>query len=284
MQGKYLYMPWILCGLVAVVLLVLQGILLGKSYEILFKHFTHDMILLYISSLVTFMLFIMGAFILVYSFNHQRKINQIKMDFYTKVSSTLHTISQSAANANNPKQVFSELRKGENRIQAMLFIEKEQEGFYVRNVSEFNIIEALQELKNTCINESTMPLTIRITDRMDSPLIKADKEHLIRAIYIIVDQLVALSPGNTYIQLITEKKNQVFSLTVEGDGVLHIKQDSRANHWVKADSQDPEKENEGQEEEIDYVNLVVKAQNGWIESGNHFGQGNEISIYLPQTS
>ena len=219
MQGKYLYMPWILCGLVAVVLLVLQGILLGKSYEILFKHFSHDMILLYISSLVTFMLFIMGAFILVYSFNHQRKINQIKMDFYTKVSSTLHTISQSAANANNPKQVFSELRKGENRIQAMLFIEKEQEGFYVRNVSEFNIIEALQELKNTCINESTMPLTIRITDRMDSPLIKADKEHLIRAIYIIVDQLVALSPGNTYIQLITEKKNQVFSLTVEGDGV-----------------------------------------------------------------
>ncbi|MDD4432736.1 MAG: hypothetical protein PHN48_03450 [Parabacteroides sp.] len=140
-------MPWILCGLVAVVLLVLQGILLGKSYEILFKHFTHDMILLYISSLVTFMLFIMGAFILVYSFNHQRKINQIKMDFYTKVSSTLHTISQSAANANNSKQVFSELRKGENRIQAMLFIEKEQEGFYVRNVSEFNIIEALQELK-----------------------------------------------------------------------------------------------------------------------------------------
>lgn len=77
MQGKYLYMPWILCGLVAVVLLVLQGILLGKSYEILFKHFSHDMILLYISSLVTFMLFIMGAFILVYSFNHQRKINQI---------------------------------------------------------------------------------------------------------------------------------------------------------------------------------------------------------------
>ena len=284
MQGKYLYMPWILCGLVAVVLLVLQGILLGKSYEILFKHFSHDMILLYISSLVTFMLFIMGAFILVYSFNHQRKINQIKIDFYIKVSSTLHTISQSAANANNPKQVFSELRKGENRIQAMLFIEKEQEGFYVRNVSEFNIIEALQELKNTCINESTMPLTIRITDRMDSPLIKADKEHLIRAIYIIVDQLVALSPGNTYIQLITEKKNQVFSLTVEGDGVLHIKQDSRANHRVKADSQDPEKENEGQEEEIDYVNLVVKAQNGWIESGNHFGQGNEISIYLPQTS
>ena len=230
------------------------------------------------------MLFIMGAFILVYSFNHQRKINQIKIDFYTKVSSTLHTISQSAANANNPKQVFSELRKGENRIQAMLFIEKEQEGLYVRNVSEFNIIEALQELKNTCINESTMPLTIRITDRMDSPLIKADKEHLIRAIYIIVDQLVALSPGNTYIQLITEKKNHVFSLTVVGDGVLHIKQDSRANHWVKADSQDPEKENEGQEEEIDYVNLVVKAQNGWIESGNHFGQGNEISIYLPQTS
>ena len=284
MQGKYLYMPWILCGLVAVVLLVLQGILLGKSYEILFKHFSHDMILLYISSLVTFMLFIMGAFILVYSFNHQRKINQIKIDFYIKVSSTLHTISQSAANANNPKQVFSELRKGENRIQAMLFIEKEQEGFYVRNVSEFNIIEALQELKNTCINESTMPLTIRITDRMDSPLIKADKEHLIRAIYIIVDQLVALSPGNTYIQLITEKKNQVFSLTVEGDGVLHIKQDSRANHWVKADSQDPEKENEGQEEEIDYVNLVVKAQNGWIESGNHFGQGNEISIHLPQSS
>lgn len=284
MQGKYLYMPWILCGLVAVVLLVLQGILLGKSYEILFKHFTHDMILLYISSLVTFMLFIMGAFILVYSFNHQRKINQIKMDFYTKVSSTLHAISQSAANANNPKQVFSELRKGENRIQAMLFIEKEQEGFYVRNVSEFNIIEALQELKNTCINESTMPLTIRITDRMDSPLIKADKEHLIRAIYIIVDQLVALSPGNTYIQLITEKKNHVFSLTVEGDGVLNIKQDSRANHRVKADSQEPEKENEGQEEEIDYVNLVVKAQNGWIESGNHFGQGNEISIYLPQTS
>ena len=284
MQGKYLYMPWILCGLVAVVLLVLQGILLGKSYEILFKHFSHDMILLYISSLVTFMLFIMGAFILVYSFNHQRKINQIKMDFYTKVSSTLRSISQSAANANNPKQVFSELRKGENRIQAMLFIEKEQEGFYVRNVSEFNIIEALQELKNTCINESTMPLTIRITDRMDSPLIKADKEHLIRAIYIIVDQLVALSPGNTYIQLITEKKNQVFSLTVEGDGVLHIKQDSRANHRVKADSQEPEKENEGQEEEIDYVNLVVKAQNGWIESGNHFGQGNEISIYLPQTS
>ena len=284
MQGKYLYMPWILCGLVAVVLLVLQGILLGKSYEILFKHFSHDMILLYISSLVTFMLFIMGAFILVYSFNHQRKINQIKIDFYIKVSSTLHTISQSAANANNPKQVFSELRKGENRIQAMLFIEKEQEGFYVRNVSEFNIIEALQELKNTCINESTMPLTIRITDRMDSPLIKADKEHLIRAIYIIVDQLVALSPGNTYIQLITEKKNQVFSLTVEGDGVLHIKQDSRANHRVKADSQEPEKKNEGQEEEIDYVNLVVKAQNGWIESGNHFGQGNEISIYLPQTS
>ena len=284
MQGKYLYMPWILCGLVAVVLLVLQGILLGKSYEILFKHFSHDMILLYISSLVTFMLFIMGAFILVYSFNHQRKINQIKIDFYIKVSSTLHTISQSAANANNPKQVFSELRKGENRIQAMLFIEKEQEGFYVRNVSEFNIIEALQELKNTCINESTMPLTIRITDRMDSPLIKADKEHLIRAIYIIVDQLVALSPGNTYIQLITEKKNQVFSLTVEGDGVLHIKQDSRANPRVKADSQDPEKKNEGQEEEIDYVNLVVKAQNGWIESGNHFGQGNEISIYLPQTS
>ena len=232
MQGKYLYMPWILCGLVAVVLLVLQGILLVKSYEILFKHFSHDMILLYISSLVTFMLFIMGAFILVYSFNHQRKINQIKIDFYTKVSSTLHTISQSAANANNPKQVFSELRKGENRIQAMLFIEKEQEGFYVRNVSEFNIIEALQELKNTCINESTMPLTIRITDRMDSPLIKADKEHLIRAIYIIVDQLVALSPGNTYIQLITEKKNQVFSLTVEGDGVLNIKQDSRANHRV----------------------------------------------------
>ena len=284
MQGKYLYMPWILCGLVAVVLLVLQGILLGKSYEILFKHFSHDMILLYISSLVTFMLFIMGAFILVYSFNHQRKINQIKMDFYTKVSSTLRSISQSAANANNPKQVFSELRKGENRIQAMLFIEKEQEGLYVRNVSEFNIIEALQELKNTCINESTMPLTIRITDRMDSPLIKADKEHLIRAIYIIVDQLVALSPGNTYIQLITEKKNQVFSLTVEGDGVLHIKQDSRANPRVKADSQDPEKKNEGQEEEIDYVNLVVKAQNGWIESGNHFGQGNEISIYLPQTS
>ncbi|MDD4432737.1 MAG: hypothetical protein PHN48_03455 [Parabacteroides sp.] len=119
---------------------------------------------------------------------------------------------------------------------------------------------------------------------MDSPLIKADKEHLIRAIYIIVDQLVALSPGNTYIQLITEKKNQVFSLTVEGDGVLNIKQDSRANHRVKADSQEPEKENEGQEEEIDYVNLVVKAQNGWIESGNHFGQGNEISIYLPQTS
>ena len=196
----------------------------------------------------------------------------------------MHTISQSAANANNPKQVFSELRKGENRIQAMLFIEKEQEGFYVRNVSEFNIIEALQELKNTCINESTMPLTIRITDRMDSPLIKADKEHLIRAIYIIVDQLVALSPGNTYIQLITEKKNQVFSLTVEGDGVLNIKQDSRANHRVKADSQDPEKENEGQEEEIDYVNLVVKAQNGWIESGNHFGQGNEISIHLPQSS
>lgn len=284
MQGKYLYMPWILCGLVAVVLLVLQGILLGKSYEILFKHFSHDMILLYISSLVTFMLFIMGAFILVYSFNHQRKINQIKIDFYIKVSSTLHTISQSAANANNPKQVFSELRKGENRIQAMLFIEKEQEGFYVRNVSEFNIIEALQELKNTCINESTMPLTIRITDRMDSPLIKADKEHLIRAIYIIVDQLVALSPGNTYIQLITEKKNQVFSLTVEGDGVLHIKQDSRANPRVKADSQDPEKKNEGQEEEIDYVNLVVKAQNGWIESGNHFGQGNEISIHLPQSS
>ena len=284
MQGKYLYMPWILCGLVAVVLLVLQGILLGKSYEILFKYFSHDMILLYISSLVTFMLFIMGAFILVYSFNHQRKINQIKMDFYTKVSSTLRSISQSAANANNPKQVFSELRKGENRIQAMLFIEKEQEGFYVRNVSEFNIIEALQELKNTCINESTMPLTIRITDRMDSPLIKADKEHLIRAIYIIVDQLVALSPGNTYIQLITEKKNHVFSLTVEGDGVLNIKQDSRANHRVKADSQEPEKENEGQEEEIDYVNLVVKAQNGWIESGNHFGQGNEISIYLPQTS
>lgn len=284
MQGKYLYMPWILCGLVAVVLLVLQGILLGKSYEILFKHFSHDMILLYISSLVTFMLFIMGAFILVYSFNHQRKINQIKIDFYIKVSSTLHTISQSAANANNPKQVFSELRKGENRIQAMLFIEKEQEGFYVRNVSEFNIIEALQELKNTCINESTMPLTIRITDRMDSPLIKADKEHLIRAIYIIVDQLVALSPGNTYIQLITEKKNQVFSLTVEGDGVLHIKQDSRANHRIKADSQDPEKENEEQEEEIDYVNLVVKAQNGWIESGNHFGQGNEISIHLPQSS
>ena len=284
MQGKYLYMPWILCGLVAVVLLVLQGILLGKSYEILFEHFSHDMILLYISSLVTFMLFIMGAFILVYSFNHQRKINQIKIDFYIKVSSTLHTISQSAANANNPKQVFSELRKGENRIQAMLFIEKEQEGFYVRNVSEFNIIEALQELKNTCINESTMPLTIRITDRMDSPLIKADKEHLIRAIYIIVDQLVALSPGNTYIQLITEKKNQVFSLTVEGDGVLHIKQDSRANPRVKADSQDPEKENEGQEEEIDYVNLVVKAQNGWIESGNHFGQGNEISIHLPQSS
>ena len=284
MQGKYLYMPWILCGLVAVVLLVLQGILLGKSYEILFKYFSHDMILLYISSLVTFMLFIMGAFILVYSFNHQRKINQIKMDFYTKVSSTLRSISQSAANANNPKQVFSELRKGENRIQAMLFIEKEQEGLYVRNVSEFNIIEALQELKNTCINESTMPLTIRITDRMDSPLIKADKEHLIRAIYIIVDQLVALSPGNTYIQLITEKKNQVFSLTVEGDGVLHIKQDSRANPRVKADSQEPEKENEGQEEEIDYVNLVVKAQNGWIESGNHFGQGNEISIYLPQTS
>ena len=284
MQGKYLYMPWILCGLVAVVLLVLQGILLGKSYEILFKHFSHDMILLYISSLVTFMLFIMGAFILVYSFNHQRKINQIKIDFYIKVSSTLHTISQSAANANNPKQVFSELRKGENRIQAMLFIEKEQEGFYVRNVSEFNIIEALQELKNTCINESTMPLTIRITDRMDSPLIKADKEHLIRAIYIIVDQLVALSPGNTYIQLITEKKNQVFSLTVEGDGVLHIKQDSRANPRVKADSQEPEKENEGQEEEIDYVNLVVKAQNGWIESGNHFGQGNEISIHLPQSS
>ena len=284
MQGKYLYMPWILCGLVAVVLLVLQGILLGKSYEILFKHFTHDMILLYISSLVTFMLFIMGAFILVYSFNHQRKINQIKIDFYIKVSSTLHTISQSAANANNSKQVFSELRKGENRIQAMLFIEKEQEGFYVRNVSEFNIIEALQELKNTCINESTMPLTIRITDRMDSPLIKADKEHLIRAIYIIVDQLVALSPGNTYIQLITEKKNQVFSLTVEGDGVLNIKQDSRANHRVKADSQDAEKENEQQEEEIDYVNLVVKAQNGWIESGNHFGQGNEISIHLPQSS
>ena len=284
MQGKYLYMPWILCGLVAVLLLVLQGILLGKSYEILFKYFSHDMILLYISSLVTFMLFIMGAFILVYSFNHQRKINQIKMDFYTKVSSTLRSISQSAANANNPKQVFSELRKGENRIQAMLFIEKEQEGFYVRNVSEFNIIEALQELKNTCINESTMPLTIRITDRMDSPLIKADKEHLIRAIYIIVDQLVALSPGNTYIQLITEKKNQVFSLTVEGDGVLNIKQDSRANHRVKADSQESEKENEGQEEEIDYVNLVVKAQNGWIESGNHFGQGNEISIYLPQTS
>ena len=284
MQGKYLYMPWILCGLVAVVLLVLQGILLGKSYEILFKYFSHDMILLYISSLVTFMLFIMGAFILVYSFNHQRKINQIKMDFYTKVSSTLRSISQSAANANNPKQVFSELRKGENRIQAMLFIEKEQEGFYVRNVSEFNIIEALQELKNTCINESTMPLTIRITDRMDSPLIKADKEHLIRAIYIIVDQLVALSPGNTYIQLITEKKNQVFSLTVEGDGVLHIKQDSRANPRVKADSQDPEKKNEEQEEEIDYVNLVVKAQNGWIESGNHFGQGNEISIHLPQSS
>ena len=51
MQGKYLYMPWILCGLVAVVLLVLQGILLVKSYEILFEHFSHDMILLYISSL-----------------------------------------------------------------------------------------------------------------------------------------------------------------------------------------------------------------------------------------
>lgn len=240
------------------------------------------MILLYISSLVAFMLFIMGAFILVYFFNRQRKINQIKMDLYTKISSTLHAISQSARHATHPKQVFSELRKGENRIQAMLFIEKVQEGLYLRNISEFNIIEALQELKNTCIDESTMPLTIRITDRMDSPLIKADKEHLIRAVYIIVDQLVALSPGNTYIQLITEKKNQVFSLTVVGDGVLNIKQDSSPRDRIKVDSPESEMESARQEEEIDYVNLAVKAQNGWIDSESHFGQGNEISIYLPQ--
>lgn len=272
------YISWVICCILASLLLVLQGILLYNSYDILLEHFSHGMALLVSSSFLVFLFFVFFSLLLLYAFYRQRSLDKLKKDFFKQVSLLLQEPFQKAYDTNNLKTTFTELRRGNNLVQAMTALSQHQEGLLEIKLSRFNVVEELELLKDKFLSESSIPLTIRITDRLESPLVEADKEHLLRCVSLIIDLVLIYSSESAYIQIITDMKKDVFSLSIVGDGIK-IHKEKKKYYIEKKYKNMLEVYDPGIK--LSYIEVVIKKQKGWTELTNHFGLNDEFTIFIP---
>ena len=279
MEIKHTYIPWLVCCILAAILIVLQGILLYNSYDILMDHFSHGMALLVLSSLLIFSIFVFCSLFLLYLFYNKRSLDGLKKDFFKQVSFQLKEPFQKAYHASDLKTTLAELHRGNNILQVIMALSEEQEGLLEVNLSQFNVVEELELLKDRYLSETAIPLTIRITDRLESPLVEADKEHLLLCVGLAIEFVLRHSPESAYIQLITDKKKNVFSLSIFADGIKINKE--KNSYYVETKEGEIKKINQP-EMGLSYIQTITKKQKGWIEFANHFKQNDEFRICIPQ--
>jgi len=272
---------------------VLQIVLLNPLRDI-FSQMAGILLLSFLMSIFC----IYCLYILQRTLLKQKKLAQSKNDFYNQVShelkrpiSVMHKAIDSLLNTkaiddHDRREKYlnlsmDELNRMNGKIDMILTLSMEEEGMFRLNVSEFNLIEMIQDIKDRSLELSQKPVTFHVSNLLSDPLVAADKDHLSQCISNLIENAIKYSKDSVEIKLTLSEANHSIFISVQDNGI-GIKEDDLYKIFEKFVRVSSNNKMPGYGIGLNFVKQIIEKHGGSISVSSEFGKGSEFILQLPQ--
>ncbi|MEA4841140.1 MAG: HAMP domain-containing sensor histidine kinase [Bacteroidales bacterium] len=272
---------------------VLQLVLLNPLRGIL-----SQMIGILLLSFLLSLFCIYCLYVLQQTLAKQKKLAQSKNDFYNQVShelkrpiSIMYKAVDSLLNTsvidNQEKREkylnisMNELSRMNGKIDMILTMSMEEEGMLKLNMSEFDILKLVQEIKERALEIASKPTDITVHCQLNQPFITADMDHISQCLSNLMENAVKYSGENVEIKINLSEDDQFMFLSVLDNG-NGIKEEDLGKIFEKFTRVGSDQKMHGYGIGLSYVKQIVEKHGGCVSVKSIFGKGSEFMLQLPK--
>lgn len=237
-------------------------------------------------------------YILQRTLARQKKLAQSKNDFYNQVSHELKRpisiIYKAIDSLLNTRAIedqkkrekylglsMDELNRMNGKIDMILTMSMEEEGMFHLNISDFNLFDLAQELKERFLGIASKPLSIIIENNLQNhPFIAADRDHLYQCISNLIENAIKYSGESVEIKVNLSKENESAFIAVRDNG-NGIKEENLGKIFEKFARVGTDKKMHGYGIGLSYVKQITEKHKGRISVKSEIGKGSEFILQLP---
>ncbi|MDD4972396.1 MAG: HAMP domain-containing sensor histidine kinase [Paludibacter sp.] len=237
-------------------------------------------------------------FVLQRTLARQKKLAQSKNDFYNQVShelkrpiSVMYKAVDSLLNTkaiDDPKKrekylgvSMDELNRMNGKIDMILTLSMEEEGMFNLNLSDFNLVDLIQELKERFLGVASKPINIRIENLLNKPFITADRDHLYQCISNLMENAIKYSEESVDISMKLTEENGSVLIAVQDNG-SGIKKEDLGKIFEKFARVNTDKKMHGFGIGLSYVKQIIEKHGGRISVKSEPGKGSEFILQIPK--
>jgi signal transduction histidine kinase len=237
-------------------------------------------------------------YILQRTLARQKKLAQSKNDFYNQVSHEMKRpvslVYQAIDSLLNSKAIdnverrerylnlsMTELHRMSSKIDMILAMSMEEEGMFKLNLTEFNLSELIAELVERFCISKLKPIDIFIDNKMGSPMIIADKDHIFQCISNLIENAIKYSGEKVRLDIRLFREVGAVCITVRDDGI-GIDDKNQERIFKKFERVFADEKKHGYGIGLSYVKQIVEKHGGKISLISELDKGSEFTIRLPQ--
>lgn len=254
--------------------------------------------ILLLSSLLLSLLGFYGLWFLHNTLNRQKKMMEIKNDFFgntahelkrpvAQLHLALDALSKPAIKENdNIRERYLSISKDatkdmSEKITMIMTLAMDEEGIFKLNYSSFNLFEEIHKLKEQFTSVTNKKTQIILDSNDISFCITADKDHLVQSVANLLDNAIKYSGNSVNIIINLLKSNNSLRLSVKDDGIGIDPQKIDCIFEKYSRLQTSEVHVSGFGIGLSYVKAVVDKHAGNIEVASSVGIGSEFIINIP---
>ncbi|MEA4981872.1 MAG: HAMP domain-containing sensor histidine kinase [Paludibacter sp.] len=254
--------------------------------------------ILLLSSLILSLLGFYGLWFLHRTLNRQKKLMEVKNDFF---GNTAHELKRPVAQLHLALDALSKPVTKENagirerylkiskeatkdmseKITMIMTLAMAEEGIFKLNYSNFNLFEEVQKIKEQFTSVAEKKPQITLESNEQSCFIEGDRDHLMQSVANLLDNAIKYSGTSVNIIINIQKLSNFLRLSIKDDGI-GIEPDKTDRIFEKYTRlQNGETSVSGFGIGLSYVKAVIEKHAGTIEVESTVGKGSVFIINLP---
>ncbi|MDD4921683.1 MAG: HAMP domain-containing sensor histidine kinase, partial [Bacteroidales bacterium] len=176
---------------------------------------------------------------------------------------------------------MDELNRMNGKIDMILTLSMEEEGMFKLNLSDFNLVDLIEELKERFLGVASKPINIRVDNLLNKPFITADRDHLYQCISNLIENAIKYSEERVDIIMNLTEENGSVLIAVQDNG-SGIKEEDFGKIFEKFARVNTDKKTHGFGIGLSYVKQIIEKHGGRISVKSEPGKGSEFILQIPK--
>lgn len=227
----------------------------------------------------------------------QRKLANLKSDFFSEVSHELKrplsVLKQAVSSLDNEKIINDidrrskllkiadlEINKMTEKTEMLLSLAMDDEGIFEVHKAEFDFVKIIYDLADEALDTTTKPIDIDVANEVKSPYITADQSHMEQVISNLLGNAIKYSKAVIDIRIRIYEEGAYTCISVKDNG-LGIAADDLNIIFDKYTRVAKTANIKGHGIGLNYVKRIIDKHKGIIDVTSEVGAGSTFTIKIP---